>query len=160
MVRRWSLTGHFLILYYPTVAQVVGMSPLRAAVPQWSDLEHQLYAFFAWVPDGIPAEGMLAAAASNPRNRYAHTLTNTAKLMERCSDGVEDQGAGEAVSVMGHAEVEESTNSVLERAALPFTAPSLIPTVNGNTVSQLSLRTDNCPQPKQAQLTSHALTSD
>ena len=28
-------------------------------VPQWSDLEHKLYAFFSWVPDGIPDAGML-----------------------------------------------------------------------------------------------------
>ena len=39
------------------------------------------------------------------------------------------------------------------------TTPSLIPTVNGNTV-QLPLRTDNCPQPKEAQPLAHALTSD
>jgi hypothetical protein len=50
-------------------------------------------------------------------------------------------------------------------AAVPPAAPThhitqpLMPTVIANTFAA-SLRTDNCPQPKEAQLLSHAVTSD
>ena len=43
-----------LRILYPTVAQAIGIKPLRAAVPNWTHLEHKLYAFFSWLPDGIP----------------------------------------------------------------------------------------------------------
>ncbi|KAK3272323.1 hypothetical protein CYMTET_19376, partial [Cymbomonas tetramitiformis] len=41
-----------LRILYPTFAQVVGITSLRAAVSNWHLLEHKLYAFCGWVPAG------------------------------------------------------------------------------------------------------------
>jgi hypothetical protein len=57
------------------------------------------------------------------------------------------------------------TRARARAAAVPPAAPThhitqpLMPTVIANTFAA-SLRTDNCPQPKEAQLLSHAVTSD
>ena len=46
-------------------------------MPQWSDLEHKLYAFFSWVPDGIPDAAMLNNNSGGAAALHAPTATSS-----------------------------------------------------------------------------------
>jgi hypothetical protein len=67
---------------------------------------------------------------------------------------------GNGTTVLGFeafAAVSCPPSTPLPKVNTNCTTPSLIPAVTGHTGSQLLLRTDNCPQPKEAQPLSHAL---
>jgi hypothetical protein len=85
-----------------------------------------------WAPRekarGSPSPRGRPRTCHNPTERLAlKPLFCTAKLIERCSHGVEDQGAEEALWGMKKSRIDQVSfgKSRLTRAALPFSAPSL-----------------------------------